>query len=353
MQNKPTVRRGSGEHGVVSTAGREGEEVVRLADPALDTDPQQIPFRGLPIAEVQTSQQHIGALCLDFPNLDKSSKPTQNAAPPPREPQQPDNRIGERMMAVQGMTDLTHAERTVLSVIAYHDGSGGAWPSLQTIADKIGLSRARVSALVGEIDVKGRVDRKKTQRTTLYTLHYDRPRQNPAVTETVTAGIVDNSGNQESCRHGNRIPAVTETVTGTGSNRKVKTNVDQALSLKDGLIISAALERGSAPTKDFEVDLSKFMCVPSDPSEQESLKKEPGRNAQAILKREAPKRSTVQTDRKSKSTDSAKKPTTKKAKPFGRALPRSTAATAKTQTSKRSSTKRKRPAASSRAARPH
>ena len=246
----------------------------------------------------------------------------------------PDYRVGERMLAVVSMSDLTHAERSVLSVIAYHDGPGGAWPSLQTIADKVGLSRSRVSALVAEIERKGRLVRKKTQRTNLYTVHYElqvrplkkTPRydfstceipepENPAVSETVTAEIVDNS---ESCRLGNRDSAVSETETGTGRNRKVKTKgtdaaaVDQALSLKQ--ISAAAAERDSALPKDFDVDLSlSGVSVNSDPSERERLTAETSRNAQAILKRRKdPKHSTAQSERKSKSPNSAKKPTENK-----------------------------------------
>ena len=82
----------------------------------------------------------------------------------------------------------------------------------------------------------------------------------------------------------------------------------------------------------------------SDPSELESLTAEtnPSRDAQAILKqRENPKHSTAQADRKSKSTDSLKSATPEKATPFDTALPRSVAATAKTQVSKKSTKKKK------------
>ena len=164
-----TVRRGSGENAQALTRGVRGHGQV-------------IPF---PVPRLP---------------IEAEAEPT--TTPPP------DNRVGERMLAVVSMSDLTHAERSVLSVIAYHDGPGGAWPSFQTIADKVGLSRSRVSALVAEIERKGRLDRKKTQTTNLYKVHYVHPRKNPAVTETVTAEIVDNS---ESCRHGNQDPAVTET----------------------------------------------------------------------------------------------------------------------------------------------
>ena len=68
---------------------------------------------------------------------------------------------GDRMLAVQSMGDLTHAERTVLSVIAWHDGEAGAWPSLERVAAIAVISRARASAIVGELERKGRLERRK------------------------------------------------------------------------------------------------------------------------------------------------------------------------------------------------
>ena len=124
---------------------------------------------------------------------------------------------GDRMLAVQSMGDLTHAERTVLSVIAFHDGSGGAWPSLERIAEIAIMSRARASAIVGELERKRRLQRRKGQRTNLYIIEYG---GNPAVTVFVTAqsrsavteiGTAERGGspalpsrNPKSCRHGNR-----------------------------------------------------------------------------------------------------------------------------------------------------
>ena len=166
---------------------------------------------------------------------------------------QPDNRVGERMLAVLRMNDLTPAQSRVLGVIAYHDGPGGAWPSFKTIAGILALSRSWVSELVGQLEETGRLTRKKTQRTNRYTVHYE----NPAVRENMTAEIVDNSDKSESCRQGDPTPAVRETLTGTGSKPEV---------IKPPLILN------------------------SDPIEQESLKKEPGRSAQAIFTREAHKK---------------------------------------------------------------
>ena len=90
----------------------------------------------------------------------------------------------DRMMAVQGMADLTHGERTVLSVIAYRDGSGHAWPSLQRIAEDAGMSRASASEHVTSLAGKGRLSRRKGQRASIYTIHYG---PNPAVRENRTA----------------------------------------------------------------------------------------------------------------------------------------------------------------------
>ena len=124
---------------------------------------------------------------------------------------------GDRMLAVQSMGDLTHAERTVLSVIAWHDGEAGAWPSLERVAAIAVISRARASAIVGELERKGRLERRKGQRTNLYVIEYG---GDPAVTESVTAqsrsavteiGTAERgappslpSRNPKSCRHGIR-----------------------------------------------------------------------------------------------------------------------------------------------------
>lgn len=238
-----TVRRGSGENAQALTRGVRGHGQV-------------IPF---PVPRLP---------------IEAEAEPT--TTPPP------DNRVGERMLAVVSMSDLTHAERSVLSVIAYHDGPGGAWPSFQTIADKVGLSRSRVSALVAEIERKGRLVRKKTQRTNLYTVHYElqvrplkkTPRydfstgeipelENPAVSETVTAEIVDNSENKKSCRLGNRDSAVSETETGTGNNRKTK---DKGTSA-DALALDP---------------LSQLLILKSDPKLESPTTEPPSRSAEEI-----------------------------------------------------------------------
>ena len=62
-------------------------------------------------------------------------------------------RIGDRMMAVQSMGDCTHAERTVLSCIAWHDGKNGAFPSIETLcAEAGGMSPARMRNLLRSLE---------------------------------------------------------------------------------------------------------------------------------------------------------------------------------------------------------
>ena len=82
---------------------------------------------------------------------------------------------GERMLECFGMRDLHPREQIVLAIIAFHDGAGRAWPSLQTIADKAGISRSWTSEIVGEVKRKGRLRRRKGQRTNVYHLCYCAP----------------------------------------------------------------------------------------------------------------------------------------------------------------------------------
>lgn len=77
------------------------------------------------------------------------------------------------MLAVQGMCELTHAERTVLSVIAWHDGRGGCWPSLERIAELAGgMHRSTVVEHRAELRRKGRLSWRRGQRGSIYTIAY-------------------------------------------------------------------------------------------------------------------------------------------------------------------------------------
>ena len=84
--------------------------------------------------------------------------------------------ISERMLTVQGMTDLTHAERTLLSVIAYHDGPGGAFPAIATLAEHCGISMSWTKELLQNIKLKGRLSwRRRRRATSVFTINYDAP----------------------------------------------------------------------------------------------------------------------------------------------------------------------------------
>ena len=78
----------------------------------------------------------------------------------------------DRMLAVQGMRELWHAERTVLSVLAWHDGPGGARPSIDRIAKLAGMSRFRVVDHLKSIRRKGRVDWVRGRTVNVYTIAY-------------------------------------------------------------------------------------------------------------------------------------------------------------------------------------
>ena len=84
-------------------------------------------------------------------------------------------RIADRMLAVQAMTDLSHAERTVLSVLAWHDGEK-CCPSLSTIAKTIGCSELWVRDLLKNAKAKGRITWTRRRReSSLYTINYAEP----------------------------------------------------------------------------------------------------------------------------------------------------------------------------------
>ncbi len=97
-------------------------------------------------------------------------------------------RLLDRWRSVLGMRDLTHAERTVLSAIAWHDGANGAYPKADRIADLSAMSRARVFAIIANIEKKGRLRRKKMRGANLYQIAYKVPGIFPdTVTEIVSA----------------------------------------------------------------------------------------------------------------------------------------------------------------------
>ena len=82
---------------------------------------------------------------------------------------------GERMLRCLGIPGLTYRERVVLAALAYHDGPGGAYPSLQTLADECGMSRSRASETVGALCAKGRLIRQRWHTTNRYRVVLDCP----------------------------------------------------------------------------------------------------------------------------------------------------------------------------------
>ena len=84
--------------------------------------------------------------------------------------------IGERMLSIQEMTDLSHAERTLLSVFAYYDGPGGCYPAIKTIAKHCGISVSWAKELLKSIKVKGRIRWQRRRRaSSIYWIQYDAP----------------------------------------------------------------------------------------------------------------------------------------------------------------------------------
>ena len=61
------------------------------------------------------------------------------------------------MLACLSMRDLTHREARVLACVAYHDGPGGAFPSLERIAEEAGMLRGRVVETLATLRRKGRL----------------------------------------------------------------------------------------------------------------------------------------------------------------------------------------------------
>ena len=114
---------------------------------------------------------------------------------------------GDRMLACFGMPELHPREQIVLAIIAFHDGAGGAWPSLRTIADKAGISRSWTSEIVGEVERKGRLRRRKAQRTNVYHVCYCTP----------FCCQEDLDGRNRLCCQEDPTPAVRVVLTGTGS----------------------------------------------------------------------------------------------------------------------------------------
>lgn len=82
---------------------------------------------------------------------------------------------GKRMKACLGMADLTYGERNILAAIAYYDGPGGAWPSIQTIADDLQVKPWKVNRWIKSLKEKGRLEVQRGQTVNRYKIHYSGP----------------------------------------------------------------------------------------------------------------------------------------------------------------------------------
>ena len=80
------------------------------------------------------------------------------------------------MLRCLGMPGLTKNEGKVLVALAYHDGSGGSWPSDDTIARESGvLYRGSVFTARMGLKRKGRLSWKHGEHTNLYEIAYGEP----------------------------------------------------------------------------------------------------------------------------------------------------------------------------------
>ena len=70
---------------------------------------------------------------------------------------------------------LTWRERVVLAMLAYHDGRGGAWPSLQRIADLLGKPRWAVAETIEILRGKNRLRWRRGRHTSRYRIAYIEP----------------------------------------------------------------------------------------------------------------------------------------------------------------------------------
>ena len=117
--------------------------------------------------------------------------------------------IGDRMMACFRMEDLTPREQIILAILAYHDGDGGAWPSLARLATMSKIARSTAADVVKSLRHKGRLWVTGSRTTNRYTVAYDAPFDPPqkTVREKVTVRR-NQSVSKESTVSGNPAQSV-------------------------------------------------------------------------------------------------------------------------------------------------
>ena len=82
---------------------------------------------------------------------------------------------GDRVRACLIMPGLTAMEKNVLIALALYDGPSGAHPSIQRLADDLGITRYDVSRYLKRLARKGWVSKVRGQSTNHYTIYYNAP----------------------------------------------------------------------------------------------------------------------------------------------------------------------------------
>ena len=82
------------------------------------------------------------------------------------------DRPAERMARAIGTPGLTWRERTILAMIAYYDGDGGAWPSMARLAADTGTNRQRVAETIKALAGKGWLTVRHGRHANRYIVRY-------------------------------------------------------------------------------------------------------------------------------------------------------------------------------------
>lgn len=116
------------------------------------------------------------------------------------------------MLRVLGMGDLTPHEKIVLAALAYHDGPGGCYPSIQTVADYVNLHRATVTRHIRTMKKKGLLTSKRRgQKFNQYTINYGVPDVTPVATSEKRVNVTDTSPRCSTPVTSDVAPAATQT----------------------------------------------------------------------------------------------------------------------------------------------
>ena len=118
-----------------------------------------------------------------LPKRIKATLPVPRSGAPqtPREGEATPSYSGERMIAMLLHPGLTSGERAVAALLAYHDGVGGAWPGVKTIARSLGMSERTAKRHIAALVERGLVRRIRCGRRRLYELSYPKREHIPDI----------------------------------------------------------------------------------------------------------------------------------------------------------------------------